>query len=151
MKLSARAATLALLSLAACTGSPMTLALPPDFVMKTSAGVVSVSIRESLPGVPDGEFEQFVRSGMEHAAPGDVTPGPVNAPYPQFRIVWHVSRNGFHGTSRLTVNIFKGRSPFAYEQAIVDDSAPPTAIARTVESLTERLIAQANLQADVSA
>ena len=44
---------LALVSLfghAACTGSPATLALRPDFEVKTSVGIASVSIREHCLG-----------------------------------------------------------------------------------------------------
>jgi hypothetical protein len=126
---------------AACTGSPTTLALQPDFAMKTSAGIASVSIRESPPGLTGREFEQMVRTGMERAAPGAVLPDPVYAPYPPYRIVWHVNPNGPHGTSKLVVNIFNESAPFAYEQQVVDNSAPPIAIMRTIESMTKRLIA----------
>lgn len=130
-----------LIALAACTGSPTTFALQPDFAMKTSAGIASVSIRESLPGVTDHEFEQMVRTGMERAAPGAELPDPVHAPFPPFRIVWHVSSNSSHGTSRLAVNIFNVSVPFAYEQAVVNNSASPTMIMRAIESMTRRLIA----------
>jgi hypothetical protein len=131
---------------AACTGSPTTLALQPDFAMATSEGLTSVSIRNALPGMSDHEFAHIVRTGMESAAPGAVFSDPVNAPFPQFRIVWHVNPNGSHGsTSKLVVNIFKDSTPFAYEQAVVDNSAPPSAITGTVESMTRRLIARNRL------
>jgi hypothetical protein len=134
-------AVMALIGPAACTGSPTTLALQPDFAMATSDWVTSVSIRSSLPGMPDREFAQIVRTGMERVAPGTVLSDPVYSPFPQFRIVWHVNPNGPHGTSKLVVNIFKGSTPFAYELAVVDNSAPPSAITGTVESMTRRLIA----------
>ena len=136
---------------AACTGSPTTLALQPDFAIKTSAGIASVSIRESPPGLTGREFEQLVRTGMDRAAPGAVLPDPVHAPFPPVRIVWHVNPIGPHGTSKLVVNIFNESAPVAYEQATVDNSAPPIAIMRTVESLTNRLIAiHANPQTGAS-
>jgi hypothetical protein len=125
---------------AACTGSPTTVALQPDFAMKTSAGIASVSIRESPPGLTGSEFEQIVRTGMDRAAPGAVLPDPVHAPFPTFRIVWHVNPDGPHGTSKLVVNVFNETAPVAYEQATVDNSAPPIEIMHTVESLTNRLI-----------
>jgi hypothetical protein len=135
-------AVMALLGPAACTGSPTTLALQPDFAMATSEGVTSVSVRNSLPGMTDNEFARVVRTGMERAAPGAVLSDPVHAPFPQFRIVWHVNPNGPRGsTSKLVVNIFNKSTPFAYEQAVVNNSAPPSAITGTVESMTRRLIA----------
>jgi hypothetical protein len=78
---------------------------------------------------------------MERAAPGDVLPGPVRRPFPEFRIVWHVNPNGNRGTSRLVVNIFRVSVPFAYEQAVVDNSAPTASIVGTIESMSRRLIA----------
>src|SRR5260370_20912590 len=80
-------ALVTLLGPVACTGSPATLALRPDFEVKTLAGIDSVSIRESLPGMTESEFEQLVRMGMEHAAPGSVLPEPLEGPSPQCRIV----------------------------------------------------------------
>jgi hypothetical protein len=135
----------------ACTGSPTTLALQPDFAMKTSAGIASVSIRESPPSLTGREFEQLVRTGMDRAAPGAVLPDPVHAPFPPFRIVWHVNPNGPHGTSKLVVNIFNESAPVAYEQATVDNSAPPIAIMHTVETMTKQLVAiHANPQTGAS-
>jgi hypothetical protein len=120
--------------------------------METSAGIASVSIREGLPGMTDHEFERMVRTGMEAAAPGTVRPEANHAPSPPFRIVWHVNPNGAHGTSRLVVNIFNASAPFAYEQAVVDNSAAPTTIMRTIESMTRRLMAvHADRQADAPA
>lgn len=125
----------------ACTGSPATLALQPDFAMTTPSGTASVSIRESLPDLTDHEFAQLVRTGMQRAAPNAVLPGPVQPPFPRFRIVWHVDPDGHGGTSRLAVNIFNGSVPFGYEQTVVDNSAPPIEIVQTVAALTRRLIA----------
>jgi hypothetical protein len=77
---------------------------------------------------------------MERAAPDAVFSGPVQPPLPQFRIVWHVTRYGHDGASRLVVNIFKGSEPLAYEQEVIDSSAPTATIVGTVESMTQRLI-----------
>jgi hypothetical protein len=132
---------MALLSPAACTGSPATLALQPDFAMTTPVGIASVSMRESVPGLTDSEFEQLVRTGMGRAAPNAVLSGPVQPPFPQFRIVWHVSRYGHDGASSLVVNIFKGSEPFASEQVVIESVAPPETIVAAVESMTKRLFA----------
>jgi hypothetical protein len=78
---------------------------------------------------------------MERAASDAVLPVPVQRPSPEFRIVWHVHPYGHGNTSRLVVNIFKASAPFAYEQAVVDNSAPRDAIVGTIESMTRRLIA----------
>jgi hypothetical protein len=110
--------------------------------MKTPAGTASVSIRESVPGLTDSEFEQLVRTGMERAAPNAVLSGPVQPPFPQIRIVWHVNRYGHDGESSLVVNIFKGSEPFAYEQEVIDSGAPRATIVGAVESMTNRLIAK---------
>jgi hypothetical protein len=126
---------------AACTGSPATLALRPAFEVKTLGGIASVSSRGSLPGMTDSEFEQLVRMGMERAAPGSVLPGPVEAPFPQCRIVWHVNPSVGPGVSTLVVNIFDGSVPVAYEQGMVTSSAPTAAITYAIESVTKRLIA----------
>jgi hypothetical protein len=91
--------------------------------------------------MPDHEFEQMVRTGMELAAPGAVLPDPVHAPFPPLRIVWNVNPNSSHSTSRIDVNVFNVSVPFAYEQAVVDNSASPTTIMRAIESMTSRLIA----------
>jgi hypothetical protein len=134
-------ALVVLFCLAGCTGSPSTLALQPDFAMTTPIGIASVSMRDSLPGVTDHEFSQMIRAGMERAAPGDVFPGPVQRPFPEYRIVWHVFPYGNHGTSRLAVNIFKVSVPFAYEQAVIGNGAPTTSIVGTIESMSRWLIA----------
>src|SRR5258708_35453738 len=56
-----------LLGAASCTGSPATLALPPDFEVMTPAGVVSVSIRQAPLGTTNARFVEMVRTGMERA------------------------------------------------------------------------------------
>jgi hypothetical protein len=134
-------ASIVLICLTGCTGSPSTLALQPDFAIATPIGIASVSMREALPSVTDDEFRQLIRAGMERAAPGDVLPGPVQRPFPEYRIVWHVFPYGNSGTSRLVVNIFKMSVPFAYEQAVVGNGAPRASIVGTVESMSGWLIA----------
>jgi hypothetical protein len=135
-------AMMALLALAACTGSPTTMALQPNFAMATSDGITSVSVRNTLPGMTDREFARIVRAGMERAAPGTLVLAPVQVPFPQLRTVWHVNPNDPRGsTSRLVVNIFNGSTPFAYAQEVVSNSAPPDTIADTIETMTRRLIA----------
>jgi hypothetical protein len=126
---------------AACTGSPGTLALRPAFEVKTLGGIASVSSRGSLPGMTDSEFERLVRTGMGRAAPGSVLPGPVEAPFPQCRIVWHVNSSVGPGVSTLVANIFDGSVPVAYEQEVVTNSAPTATITYAIESVTKRLIA----------
>jgi len=135
-------ALVSLLGSAACTGSPETLALPPDFEVKTSEGIAGVGIRGSLPGMTDSEFAQLVRTGMGRAAPGSVLPGPVKAPFPQCRIVWHVNPSADPGVSTLTANIFDRSAPVAYEQEVVTNNAPTSAITYAIESVTGRLPSQ---------
>src|ERR1700676_3834142 len=53
----------ALLGPAACTGSPETLALRPDFEVKVMGSIDSVSIRDSLPGMTDSEFGHLIMMG----------------------------------------------------------------------------------------
>jgi hypothetical protein len=134
-------ALIALFGPAACTGSPATLALQPDFAMTTPVGIASVSVRESVPGLTDGEFEQLVRTGMGRTAPNAMLSGPVQPPFPQFRIVWHVSSYGHDGASSLFVNIFRGSEPFAYEQEVIENGAPRATIVGTIEALTKRVFA----------
>ncbi len=130
----------ALFGPAACTGSPATLALRPDFEVKILGGIDSVSIRDSLPGMTDSEFAQLIRMGMGRASPGSVFPGPVEPPFPQCRIVWHVNPGSGRGVSALVVNIFDGSVPVAHEQEVVTNSAPTATIADAIESATRRLI-----------
>jgi hypothetical protein len=140
----ASVAALALVSLSvlwACTGSPASLALRPDFEVKTLGGIASVSIRESLPGMTDSGFEQLVRTGMERAVPGAVFSTLVEIPYPQCRIVWHVNPSVGRGVSTLIVNIFDGAMPAAYEQEVVANSAPTATIVEAIGSATRRLLA----------
>jgi hypothetical protein len=124
---------------AACTGSPSTLALQPDFEVMTTAGIASVSIRQPFPGTTFAESTRLVRIGMERAAPGDVLGKPVGPPFPLRRIVWHVNQ-GLRGVSRLSVNVFDGSVPYAYEQEVLENGAPRGAIASAVTSMSERLL-----------
>jgi hypothetical protein len=130
-----------LFGLAACTGSPSTLALQPDFEVMTAAGVASVSIRQSFPGTTYAEFTRLVRTGMERATPGDVLGKPVGPPFPWRRIVWHVNPSGSRAASRLSVNVFDGSVPYAYEQEVLENGAPPGAITSAVRWMSERLLA----------
>jgi hypothetical protein len=143
-RLSALAVGLALVLLlgaASCTGSPATLALPPDFEVMTQAGVASVSIRQSLPGTTNARFMEMVKTGMERAAPGRVLGGPVDTPFPSRRIVWHADPTASRGIARLVVNAFDGAIPYAYELETVADGAPTATVASAVEAMSTRLLA----------
>jgi hypothetical protein len=114
----------------------------PDFEVTTLAGTASVGIREPLPGLTYDESEQLLRAGMASVTrvrSDDVSMAP---PYPERRIVWHVTPTGGRGTSRIAVNIFVGSVPVAYEQQVVDNSAPRRALTFAIASLTRRLITQ---------
>lgn len=131
---------LAGMALAGCTGSPATLALQPAFAVVTSAGPASVSIRERLPNLGDAGSVQLIRTGMQEAMPGTVVPGPVAAPFPHRRIVWHVNPDSTRGVTRLMVNIFDGARPVADAQDLVANDAPPAALMRAIRGLTRRLM-----------
>jgi hypothetical protein len=133
------------------TGSPATLELPPAFEVATRAGIASVSIRQPLPGMTDAESAHLIRTAMDSAAPGSVLSTPVKPPFPVLRIVWHVQSLPVRGGSQVIVNVFAGSVPFAYDQEIVDDSAPTAATERAVRSLAERLLATLAARAAVSA
>jgi hypothetical protein len=141
-------ALLLLSGLASCTGSPATLALQPDFEVATPAGIASVSIRQSPPGMTDAEFTQSVEAGMERAARGSMIAGRVEPPFPSQRIVWHVNPSASRGVSRLVVNVFDGTNPFAYEQETLTNSASTAVITSTIESISERLLADIAAQAN---
>ena len=134
-------ALLLLSGVVACTGSPATLAVPPSFEVMTPAGVASVSIHKSPPGMTDAEFAQVVMVGMERAARGSVIAGRVEPPFPSRRIVWHVDLSASRGTSELVVNAFDSANPYAYEQETVTNDAPSAVITSAVESMSERLLA----------
>ncbi len=141
-KLATACAILAVLTPVACTGSPATLSIRPDFEVTTSVGAASVSIREPLPGLTYDESERLLRAGMAsvtRVSSDDVSLAP---PYPEHRIVWHVTPTGGRGTSRLAVNIFVGSVPVAYEEQEVDNSAPREALIFAIASLTRQLITQ---------
>lgn len=130
---------LALSGVAACTGSPATLALQPAFEVMTSAGWASVSIRQSPPGMTTAAFTRLVRMGMERAS-GSVMAGPVTPPFSPQRIVWHVNPSPSRGLSRLDVNVFNGAEPYVYELETVTNSAPTAVITSAIESMSERLL-----------
>ena len=134
-------APLLLIAGTSCTGSPRTLASQPEFEVRTSAGVASVSMRQSPPGMTDEEFTQLVQEAMERAAPGSVLAGPPVAPFPLRRIVWHVDPTPSRGASRVVVNVFEGTEPYAYEQDTIAYSEPTDAMELALVSMSERLLA----------
>jgi hypothetical protein len=134
-------ALLLLCGLASCASAPTPVAAQPDFAVTTPAGVTSVSLRETPPGMSDAEFAQLIRSGIEKAAPGSVIAGPVAPPFPTQRIVWHVSPSTETGSSRLTVNAFDGARAFAYEQETVADSVPMAVTRSAVDAMSQRIMA----------
>jgi hypothetical protein len=150
-RLAVPAPVLALLlqsGLAACTGSPATLALRPDFEVMTPAGVASVGIRQSPSGMTDAEFAHLVSVGMARATPGAVIADRVQPPFPSQRIVWHVNPSASRGMSQLVVNVFNGANPYAYEQEAVTNDAPPAMITSAIESMSARLLADIVAQAN---
>ena len=104
----------------------------------TPAGIASVSIRESPPGMTEAEFTRFVEAGMNHGAHDT---GRIEPPSPSQRIVWHVDPSASRGMSRLVVNVFDGASPYAYEQDTLPNSAPAAEVRFAVESISNRLMA----------
>lgn len=133
-------ALILLCALAACTGSPATLAMRPDFEMMTPAGLASVSIRQSPPGMTDTDFTRLVVAGMARAAPDGVIACCTQQEFPMQRIVWHVNPMAARGVSRLLVNVFDGDDPYAFEQKVVSNDAPTAAISAMVQSMSERLL-----------
>jgi hypothetical protein len=128
------------IALSGCTGSPATLAMKPDFDMVTPGGVVSVSVREALPGMPDNEFRDVVMTGMEHGCSCAAVASRPTGPYPERRIVWHVTSNTASlGVSTVAANIFNGSVPFASAQAVVPDGIESGALIDTVASITRQL------------
>jgi hypothetical protein len=132
---------LALSAVSACTGSPATLALRPDFELATRTGLASVSIREAPSEMTLAEFDRTVKVGMKKALGSSIEPSPTVGPFPERRIVWHVNPMPARGVSRLVVNVFNGSVPFAYEQQVVDNADTPDALVGTVQSMTRRLFA----------
>jgi hypothetical protein len=125
--------------LSGCTGSPATLAIRPDFDMATPAGVVSVSIRQALPGMPDDEFRGVVMTGMERGCSCAVIAGRPTEPYPHRRVVWHVNATATPGMSSLVVNVFDGSVPYAYTQEAVPTGVEPPALIDTIAAMTRQL------------
>jgi hypothetical protein len=94
----------------------------------------------------DSEFAQLVEAGMTRAASGSVITGPVAAPFPERRIVWHVNPGMGRGVSVLMVNIFDGSVPVSYKQEVVANDASAATIEATVDVLTTRLIGSSRYQ-----
>ena len=132
-------AILAMFAVSACAGSPATMAMQPDFEVATSAGPASVSVRDAPPGMTMSEFEHVVRTGMTVEMPASPKTAHALAPDSERRIVWHLSPVPARGTSRLVVNAFDGSTPYAYEETVVDDSAPVASVGRAVRSMTRQL------------
>jgi len=129
------------LVVSACTGSPATLALPPEFDVATSAGPASVSIRETPPEMTFTEFKQAVSVGMQSAMPICAQTTTV-APFPTRRIVWHVYPIFPRGASRLVVNVFDGSAATVEAQQVIDNTVPRSSIEYAVRVLTRRLMAK---------
>ena len=132
----------------ACTGSPATLAIAPDFELETPAGIAGVSVRESPSEMTDAEFEKVVADGMVSAMSGRLVNGPARIRFPTRRIVWHVNPVMPRGVERLVVNVFDGSDAFAYEEQVVDNSAPRIVVESAIASMTSRL-ARAMYQHDL--
>ncbi len=140
MHISSALPLLTSIALTACAGSSATLAMQPDFEVITSTGPASVSIRGAPPDMTYAQFEHVVKADMELAMPANTRANTVAGPFPERRIVWHVLPMPPHGTLRLVVNIFNGSVPFAYEQQVIDGSAPTSDVAYAVEVLTGRVV-----------
>ncbi|HYZ62602.1 MAG TPA: hypothetical protein VE650_09115 [Acetobacteraceae bacterium] len=137
----ARAGTLLLWALASCTGSSTSVAMQPDFAVMTPAGLASVSIRQAPVGRTQADFAELVRAGMERAAPGSVIAGPLQAPFPSQRIVWHATQSISEGDSRVVVSVYNGANPYAYEQDTLTNVESAAGIRSTVRWMSERLMA----------
>jgi hypothetical protein len=146
MRTSSLLLLLALIALSACTGSPATLAMQPDFEIATSAGPASVSIRGAPPGMTDSEFERVVKTAMQAEMPGSLVTRLALPPFPARRIVWHVNPVPARGVSHLVVNVFDGSVPFAYKEEVVENGAPIVAVGYAVRSLTRRLLSVVDQQ-----
>ena len=133
---------LSLFGLTACVGSPRVLAQQPTFELNSPTGLVGVSIRSPLPGRTDSEFKTLVKSGMLQAIPTSTLVTPLTAPFPQRRLVWHVSIDVPHGTARLILNMFEGSRAVAYNQEHIGSDASRGEILAAIESMTQRLDAQ---------
>jgi hypothetical protein len=96
----------------------------------------------------DAEFTRVVVLGMDQAADESVFAGPVAPPFPERRVVWHVTPGPARGTSRLVVNVFNGAHPFVYEQETVANGAPAATIRSAVGSMSERLMADVATEAN---
>ncbi len=133
---------LSLSGLTACVGSASGLVQQPAFELNSSTGLVGVNIRQPLPGRTDNEFETLVKSGMLQALPASTVVTPLTAPFPERRLVWHVSLDVPHGTSRLILNMFDGPRVVAYDQEHIGSDASSAEILAAIESMTQRLVAQ---------
>lgn len=78
---------------------------------------------------------------MERAARSGMIAGPVEPPFPF--AAHRLAREPVRFKGRLTIGreLFDGANPFAYEQEIVTNGAPTAVITSTVQSMSERLLA----------
>jgi hypothetical protein len=136
--------TASMITLSACAMSQSALTMQPAFAYKMHDGIDSVSVRQSIPGMPSEQFVRMVKAGMEQAAPGSVLPGTVEQPFPTQRIVWRAASQGAGnaGVSWLIVNVFNGTRAVANQQETVSNTAPRETLVATIQSMTSRLLAE---------
>jgi hypothetical protein len=79
---------------------------------------------------------------MLQAIPTSTPVTSLTAPFPQRRLVWHVSVDVPHGTSRLILNMFDGSRAVAYDQEHIGSDASKDEILAAIEAMTQRLDAQ---------
>lgn len=128
--------------LAACSGSPATLAERPTFDITTPVGVSSVAIRNAPTGMTDDAFTSTVMDGMLDGCRCTYRLSHFIGPYPDYRIVWHVDPTVHGGMSHLVVRMFNGGGPFVYAQDDIRDGASRDVLEHTVAMLTRRLMHQ---------
>jgi hypothetical protein len=79
---------------------------------------------------------------MLQAIPTSKLVPPLAAPFPERRLVCHVSVDVPNGTSRLILNMFEGPRAVAYDQEHMGSDASKVEILAAIESMTQRLDAQ---------
>src|SRR5579859_2340347 len=71
-----------------CATYPTTKTLQPEFEIATSAGAVSVVIRNTLPEMTLSEFKHAIAEGIKSAIPNSQPANSAVEPYSTRRIVW---------------------------------------------------------------